>query len=293
MASWNNCPYEIRCLILSAFSQSLIDDAHRAQSMCELLRTPPPYPAVRNPWKAFKSAILVSHEFSNILNDIKIHERTLPEALRTEQGRCLRTVLSNLVHYQMWQLNHPFDTGTRTALEVAEDFAGNFWKNFDMFDGSWNCLSAMRQSIGWQADVAMIRHLMPFLQHLDDTVPPSAVPISPWSLHPQMGYDGDVLYDEGPTSCRIDRIVELSSVLKHELQRETVFGDGEWGPMTGAGWKAVAASSPRQWLVIDFFDVFEVPRPLYLVNVREKNFFQVIGFIDVFDEWMQFSSEID
>jgi hypothetical protein len=131
--------------------------------MSELLRGPPPYPAVPNPWKAFKSALLVNHEFSNVLEDIEIHESRLTERLRIEQVRFFRMVLSNK-NLAEWQLRHGGNKGVRPALEITKVFAGNFWKNFDMLDGSWDCRRALCACIGREEDSisATLSHRRPY-----------------------------------------------------------------------------------------------------------------------------------
>jgi hypothetical protein len=304
MASWNNCPYEIRRLILSEFSQSLIDDAHRLQSMCDVLQHPPPYPALPNPWKAFKSALLVNHDFSSILGDIKIHESSLTKALWTEQKACLRMVLSNqnLARYRAWQQWHESDEGVQTALETAMAFAGHFWKNFDVFDGSWNFLSALRFSIGAGEENAMMRYLMPFLQYIDQALPPSAEPVTrrAYFPFPHLTYQSDALYYREVETCVIERIVGFSRAFEEDLLATPTLESGEWGVgPVGAAWRAAVGSSPRQWLLIHLATPpFKELKAFYFVNTREKRCFKSIrttriGETSVFGNWQEISQEIN
>jgi len=80
MATWASLPYEIRYRILSIFSKSIIEDYRYLQKYPhnhEKLYGP--NTAADGPYEAYTAALLISHEFLDILNDIEVDgQRPLP-----------------------------------------------------------------------------------------------------------------------------------------------------------------------------------------------------------------------
>jgi hypothetical protein len=277
MVSWNELPYDVRHSILSEFAKIVLNEYNQRRDWFEGYYTPKLWAHLKSPEPlplvSFASALRVNRGFSDLLNRITLGGDRAVEKLKMAQWELCEIALNTF--------DFRFDDYEQRALMQLDHLTsvvGNFWKNHDYFPHGVNILSRISSILGWeQCEKVFLFCLLPFLQHLSETVPPSTSFAKPpknmewdesdwdWRTHP-LTHFGEELYREMFSRREIyaDRLLSWGITVFRVVATDLV--------KNCAVTEEIKVSPSREWLAVSICAGWTTLD--YCVNFKKRRLFE-------------------